>query len=249
MKANKLWYDMRMYTIKKTVTSNDVDQNLELRLASLFKFLQEVASEQCDKLGVGHWDLFKHNMLWVVIRMDIHIYRTPKLDEELIVGTHAGPQRSFLYPRFFEVKDSKKNVIIRGSSLWTLIDENTRKVVVKPPECARVDGKDEKGDLPLPDKVLEGEATELVDTRKVKYSEIDLNGHLNNTNYVSFITDTHEPEFFKNNRVNRITVFYDKEIRANAEVKLYSNKQNPETIRGEVEGNTHFTARIEYEKR
>ena len=238
-----------MYSIKKIVTSNDVDQNLELKLSSLFKFLQEVASEQCDKLGVGHMDLFKHNMLWVVIRMDIYIYRTPTLDEELNVGTHPGPQRSFLYPRFFEVRNKKKNVIIRGSSLWTLIDANSRKVVVKPQEFAKVDGKNEKDDLPLPDKYIGEDPTELVDTRIVRYSDIDLNGHLNNTSYVSFISDTHEPEFYKHNRPSRIVICYDKEIRAGSEVKLYSNKKNPETIKGQVGEANHFVAEVTYEKR
>ena len=237
-----------MYKEKIQVTSNDVDQNLELKLSSLFKFLQEVASNQADSVHAGHWDLFKHNMLWVVLRMDVQIYRTPLLDEMLTVGTHPGEMKSFIYPRLFEVRDSKNNVIIKASSIWTIIDKNTRRVVLKPGELFLVKGSSEKDDLPLPMKV-DGKASNLIYQRLVRYSDIDLNGHLNNTQYVSFILDSHDDEFYKHHRPKRIEICYDKEIRMGALVDIYSDNNNPEVIRGDVNGVNHFSAKIEYEER
>ena len=92
-------------------------------------------------------------------------------------------------------------------------------------------------------------ATEEVDKRVVRYSDIDLNGHLNNTKYVEFIVDTHEPEFYRHHKIASIEINYDHEIRGSQEVVLYSNKNNPEVITGKVNGNTHFTSLLTYEHR
>ena len=237
-----------MYKEKMQITSNDVDQNLELKLSSLFRFLQTAASNNSEELHAGHWELFEHNLLWVVLRIEVKIYRTPLLDEVLTVGTHPGEARSFIYPRFFEVYDSKGKLIIAASSMWAMIDKTTRKVVVKPQGIKTIPGSVDKDDLPLPAKVS-GETPIVKDTRRVKYSEIDLNGHLNNTQYVEFLLDTHEPEFYKNHRISGININYDKEIRSGQVVTLSSNDKDPEIIRGTVEDVEHFSALITYEKR
>lgn len=237
-----------MYKEKMQITSNDVDQNLELKLSSLFRFLQTVASNHAESVGAGHWDLFEHNLLWVVLRMEVKIYRTPILDEVITVGTHPGDAKSFIYPRFYEVYDKKGKLIISASSMWSMIDKDTRRVVLKPQGVKTIVGSKDKDDLPLPEKVP-GDATILKDTRKVRYSEIDLNGHLNNTQYIEFLLDTHEPEFYKTHRIKGINVNYDKEIRSGQVVSLYSNDQVPEVIKGKVDDTNHFSALVEYELR
>lgn len=238
-----------MYKEKVQITSVDVDENLELRLSNLFKYMQQVASNHAENIGVGHWELLKHNMLWVVIRMEVKIYRTPKLDEIITVTTHPGETRSFIYPRLFEVYDNKGNLIVAASSLWTIIDKTTRRVVLKPEGLAKIKAEVNKSDLPLPEKV-DGETSNLVDTRKVRYTEIDLNGHLNNTQYIEFILDTHEPSFYREHRITGINITYEKEIRSGHVVNLYSDLKTPvEVIKGTVDGGNHFIAQLTYEKR
>ncbi|MBO6280504.1 MAG: hypothetical protein J6M95_02870 [Bacilli bacterium] len=237
-----------MYKEKVQVTSIDVDQNLELRLSSLFKLMQSVASNHAESIKAGHWELFEHNLLWVVIRMEVKIYRTPILDEVITIGTHPGVTRSFIYPRYFEIYDSKGKLIIAASSMWAMINKDTRRVMVKPEGIKPIKPESDKDDLPLPEKVS-GEANLLVDKRKVKYTEIDLNGHLNNTQYIEFILDTHEPDFYKENRIASISINYDKEIKYGDEVSIYSDKNMPEVVKGSVNGTTNFTAKLEYEKR
>ena len=138
--------------------------------------------------------------------------------------------------------------MVSASSLWTIIDKTTRHVVMKPEGLAHIPIEHHKDDISLPEKVV-GEANNLVDTRKVKYTEIDLNGHLNNTQYVEFLLDTHEPEFYKAHKIKSIIMCYDKEIKGGNIVKLYSNNSNPEIIKGMVGEGVHFSALLNYEKR
>ena len=237
-----------MYKEKIQITSLDVDSNLELKVSSLFKYMQLVASNHVGVLGASHLDLMKYNMLWVVIRMDVKIYRTPKLEEEILFTTHPGETKSFIFPRFFEIYDKKGNLIIAVSSLWTLIDKTTRRVVLKPDDFVKIKGEVDKNDLPSPNKIV-GEAPVLAGTHKVRYTDIDLNGHLNNTSYIECILNVHDNDFYKKHRLTFISINYDKEIRDTDTIELYSNNSFPEIIKGKVNGENRFTALMEYEER
>lgn len=237
-----------MFKEKVLIASTDVDSNYELRLSNLFKILQLVASNHVHTLKVGHEELLAHNLLWVLIRMEVKIIRTPKLDEEILVTTHPGDQKSFIFPRYFQIYDKKGNLIINVSSMWALIDKTTRKVVLKPADLVSLKGETNKEDMPLPEKVI-GDASNLVETRRVRYTDIDLNGHLNNTSYIEYIINTHDNEFYKNNRIKRILINYDKEIRPTDAVDIYTNGNIPEIIKGKVGEINNFTAEIEYESR
>ena len=165
-----------MFKEKVIVSSNDVDGNRELRLSSLFRIMQGVAGNHVDKHHVGHLDLAKTNAIWVVFRIDVRIYHTPTLNEELLVTTHAGKVRGFVFPRFFEIYDSKGKLIISSSSMWAIVDRTARRVVAKPDVYNVVKEESLPEDLPLPEG-LSGSSLEEVDVRKVRYTEIDLNGH------------------------------------------------------------------------
>ena len=180
--------------------------------------------------------------------MEVVIYRTPSLDEEVLFTTHPGETKSFIFPRYFEVYDKKGKLIIAVSSSWVLIDKNTRKVVLKPESMVKIKGEKDKNDLELPAKVV-GDATNLVEEKSVKYTEIDLNGHLNNTSYIEYILNTHDEAFYKSHRIKRININYDKEIRSGDKVSLYTNNSFPEIIKGKVGEVNHFTAELEYEER
>ena len=237
-----------MYKEKVQITSLDVDSNLELKLSSLFKLMQLVASNHVGELKAGHLDLMKYNMLWVVIRMDVKIYRTPKLEEELLFTTHPGETKSFIFPRFFEIYDNKGNLIIAVSSLWTLIDKTTRKVVLKPDGFVKIKAEENKDDLPAPEKIS-GEASNFVGTHKVRYTDIDLNGHFNNTSYIECILNTHDNSFYQKHRISSFLINYDKEIRDGDTIELFSSGGSPEIIKGKVGEENRFTAQIEYEER
>ena len=112
-----------------------------------------------------------------------------------------------------------------------------------------IDGKKlDKNDLELPAKVV-GDAKNLVEEKTIKYTEIDLNGHLNNTSYIEYILNTHDEAFYRSHRIKRININYDKEIRSGDKVSLYTNNSLPEIIKGKVGDVNHFTAELEYEER
>lgn len=237
-----------MYSEKFTVLSTDIDSNLEIRLSSLLRYMQDVATEHASRLKIGHKELLDKRMIWVIVRMDIKINRLPKIDEEFIVSTHPGETTSFAFPRYFEIYDKHHHLLLSASSLWVIINYDTRKIILKPFSDKKLPFEADKDDLPSPSKIAES-ASIKVDERKARYSEVDMNGHINNTHYFDYVLDTHEPSFYQKNVIKSFSINFDKEIMAGEKIELFSNNSSPEIIQGKVDGVNSFTAKVEFASR
>ena len=238
-----------MHSEKIFINSNDVDDHYDLKISTIFKYLQQVSTNHAELIGLGKKDTVDKGMFWVITRMKVVIHKMPHMLETLTVTTHPGDMMMFIFPRFYEVFNEKGELVISASSTWVLLDLETHKIKMKPfGDGYNLPGEKNDKDIALPEKISLPEVSK-VDSRKVRYSDIDLNGHLNNTKYIDYIIDTHDMNFYKKHRVKEILVNYEKEIRDSDEVLLYSDNQIPEIILGKVNEINSFIAKIEYEDR
>ena len=237
-----------MYKEKVLVTSVDVDNHLELKISSIFKFLQFVATNHAETIHIGQADTIDKGVCWVIIKMFLEIKRLPVLNEEIIVTTHPGETRGFIFPRYFQVYDKKGNLLINAASLWVLLNIETRKVETHPFPDRKFKYETSKEDLPIMGNIDDKDVKE-VERRVVKYNDIDLNGHLNNVKYVEYMIDLHDKAYYDKYRVTSLLISYDKEIKDHEEVVLYSDNKLNETIRGEVDGASRFRAYITHKER
>ena len=237
-----------MHKEKVLVTSIDVDNHLNLKVSSIFKFMQMVSTNHSEELHIGQKDTIDQGICWVLIRMKVEIYKYPKMNDEIIVATHPGEIDRFLFPRFYEIYDKKGNLLIAGSSIWVLVNMSTRRVVVKPFEGRTFKGETCKDDIPLPEKIELGELPKYED-RKVRYNDIDLNGHLNNVKYIEYVVDTRSKEFYDEYQIESVVVNYDKEVREGQTIALYVDGKSDFQVKGVVEEKTSFSAKVGVRKR
>ena len=236
-----------MFDKKFHIGSNDVDQFLELKLSSFFKMMQDVSTEHAEVLGIGKSNTIDKGLFWVITRIELEILRAPKYLEEVVLKTYPGDDLRFIFPRYFLMEDNKGNPLIRASSTWMVLNRETHNVCLNPFNGFKAPIEHYEGELHLPQKVKVGEAS-LIEKRKVRYSDIDLNGHLNNTKYIDYIIDLHDSDFYKENRISHFLINYEKELKDNDELSLYSDSNNPEYIKGEVD-KIAFEVNIDYQKR
>ena len=237
-----------MFTKEFHIGSNDVDQFLELKLPSFFRMMQDVATEHAEVFNVGKAMTIDKGLYWVITRIEIEILDMPKYLEDVILHTYPGDDMKFIFPRYFLLYDKKGKLLIRASSTWMVINRSTHMVCLKPFEGKVLPNEHHDDELPLPGKAKRSEDVSLIEERKVRYSDIDLNGHLNNTKYIDYIVDIHDSEFYKKNRISRFLINYEKEIKDNDVLTIYADKNNPEYIRGESD-KTSFEVNITYTKR
>lgn len=237
-----------MYQKKYYIGSNDVDQFLELKLPVFFRMMQDIATEHAEVLNIGKANTLDKGLYWVITRIEIDIKRMPKYLSTVTLKTYPGDDLRFIFPRYFVLEDEKGEVLLRASSTWMVLHKENHRVCLNPFKDFKADPEHYEGELELPNKVNSDEDIVLVEQRKVRYSDIDLNGHLNNTKYIDYIVDIHDSDFYKKNRIAHFVINYEKELKDNNVLSIYSNNKNPEYIKGDMEG-TSFEVNITYKNR
>ena len=235
-----------MYQKEFIVSNNDVDYRFRLKVPYLFRYFQDVALFATEDKGIDSISLSKKNIDWVITRMDVEINRLPKCNEKITVCTYPGKDLAMLYPRFFFIIDEEKNIIARASSIWALINAKERRVITDRDVITKLPPENYDNELPLPSKIIANEEKDFIETRKIHYSDLDFNCHMNNVRYVELLMDVHDLDFYKTHRPSFISLNYIKEIKEKDIVSVYSNRSNPETIEVQVDGTTSFLANIKY---
>ena len=227
------------------IGSNDIGPNFELRLSSFFKIMQDVIMHDSDEREIGYSILTKKNLIWVVTRMELEINRMPKYEEDVVAITYPGKNMKVFYPRHFRLETKDGEVLAKLSSIWVLLDATTRRPVLYNPFEKEVPELSLPDELPLPSKieVIDGP---LVEQRKIHYSDVDLNNHLNNTRYIEILSDIHDSSFYNEHRVKRVQLNYIKEIKEGTFVEVLATKDNPECVQIKSDNQLDFVALVEY---
>ena len=229
------------------ISSNDVDASFNLKISSFFKMMQDAASDNAEELNIGHTRTNKDNRIWVITRFYVEINKLPKFQDEVILKTYPGETLRFVFSRYFELKDLKGNTLIRASSTWLVLDRETRKICLRPFE-ENIKAEQYGNELPLPDKVIVPSDLFHIEDRKVRYSDIDSNGHLNNTKYIDYILDINDSNFYLENKIKSLLINYNHEIKDGEIVSIYSSKSSPLYVKGDLNDLNSFEVMIEFEK-
>jgi Acyl-ACP thioesterase len=235
-----------MFAKNYIISNNDVDERFDLKVSAIFRLFQDVAMLATRDLKVDSMSLSKRNIDWVITRMMVEIKRLPKCDEQISVFTYPGKDMAMLYPRYFFITDTKGEIIIRSSSIWCLIDNDTRKVVVDKEVIKKLPEESHESQLPFPEKVAMPMNQKYIERRTIHYSDLDFNSHMNNVRYIELLTDTHDSSFYKEHKITSITLNYLKEIKEKEVVDISSNASNPEIISVSVDGDLAFLGKVTY---
>ena len=235
-----------MFSQTITISNNDVDTRFKLKISAIFRLFQDIAFLGTQDAGVDSVSLSKRNIDWVITRMSLEVKRIPDCNEEITVHTYPGKDMAMLYPRYFFITDAKGEVIIRSASIWALIDNVSRKVIVDRDVISKLPGESMEDQLPLPEKIATPENTRFVEKRTIHYSDLDFNSHMNNVRYVELLTDIHDSEFYSNHRLSFLTLNYMKEIKEKEAVDIFTDASNPETIVVKTNGNVAFVGKATF---
>lgn len=235
-----------MYKKVFVISNNDVDSKFELKVSAIFRLFQDVAMLATKDAKVDSMSLSERNIDWVITRMMVEIKRLPKCDEQICVFTYPGKDMAMLYPRYFFITDAKGEIIVRSSSIWALIDNDTRKVIVDKGVIEKLPEETHESQLPFPEKISIPMNQRFLERRVIHYSDLDFNTHMNNVRYIELLMDTHDSIFHKEHQVQSISLNYLREIKEKEAVDIYTNASNPEIISVSSEDGVAFVGKVTY---
>lgn len=237
---------MIMHKEEVVISSNDVDATLHIRIANLMRIIQDVIMHHVEAIGVGQSETIDKGIIWVVTRLKMEIKRLPKYQEVIVIKTYPGETKAFMYPRHLLIEDKNGNIILRLSSIWMLLDKQTRHLTNSKIITDKISPETYEEELSLPEKVEMVNSLSLKEERRIHYSDIDLNGHLNFAKYIEFIEDLHNNNFYCKTHPNLIILNYLKEIKEDQNVKIYATNGNKEIIKISSSEGDHLYAEIIY---
>lgn len=211
---------------KFPVKSYDSDQNGRLTLPSLFHFLQECAWDNARANDFGYEFLEKNNAYWVLSRVLVQMDEYPQWRDEIEIKTWPKGVDGFFAIRDFQIYLNGKT-IGNATSYWLIVDKE-RKRPRRPDDFNFVHENflQESAIERNPEKVIFGSELMKKDHRKVFYSDMDVNRHVNNATYVRWILDRY---FSENKRpVAEFEINFLSELMLNDEFWVFENQQNDE---------------------
>ncbi len=206
----------------------EVDFRGKLTFPLLVNKLLNAAGHHADNRGFGMRDINKVNRSWVLFKISLDLTRCPKEREEIKVETWIeGLLRTFTQ-RNFAISDMEGNALGYARTVWAMIDTETRRPVnlmeygidqfIHQKDCPVEKG----GKIALIDDV------EAQESFTIKYSDVDINQHLNSAKYVEHIFDAFTlDEIKRHNLIKRFEIEYVEECRYGENVYIYKKEVEP----------------------
>lgn len=230
-----------VYSQSFTIEDIHLDCFRRLKPSVLLYFVQEISGQHAALLGTDWETLAQKNLFWAIIRHRIQITRMPTAGETLHLQTWPMPTTRTAYPRATVAYDENGQEVFRTVALWVLMDQNTRGMVLPGKSGVTVPGFLQGTELDTPGS-LAPVPLNNVTTRWVGYSQLDRNGHMNNTRYLDWVDDLLGSEFHAAHTPSHIQLCYLSEVREGQQVALSWSLSEDNGLRVEAtrqDGQTH----------
>ena len=211
------------YTEKYTVKWHDTDAARRVRPSELLVYMQETANRQFVSVGRNlDKERDSEHIGFILSKISLDFIEPVYAYEEIEVETFTCESRGFSFNRGFRIlRDGKE--VARGASIWALVNINEGKLL-------RADAYDVGFEnepivvtnAPLRIKMPKLDEFSCVGKRKIVYSDIDYNMHMNNTRYPNMLCDF--MEFPDTERISGMSLSYLNEAALGDEIEILRAK-------------------------
>lgn len=201
----------------------ETNANGKLTLPGLFNYLQDTASDHAEKLNFGRDDLLKNNHIWVLSRMYAVIDNLPDWNDKLTVKTWPSGIDKILALRDFEITKVNNTHIGSATSSWAIIDRTTKRVqrpddIIANFSLSFNNERSLKRNASRLDSVSKDGS--ISPAYKVKYSDLDVNLHVNNVKFLQWVTDSYPFDFVMSNSPISVEINYLAESMCDDEINI-----------------------------
>jgi len=221
----------KFYKENFKVHTYEVDIHNRLTIQALAQFLQESASNHAALLGFGVEYLLGNNRTWVLSRLAIEIEDFIPLGETITIKTWPADTEKLFFIRDFEITNSKGSIIGSATSYWIFIDtEKGRPIHPSKKEIVFDYENIERGFDRSLSKLPSRENMEPSRSFHVRYSDLDLNNHVNNIKYIEWGMEGIDPEYKKTHMPFTLEINFLSEAKYDNIVELSMRKDSSENF-------------------
>ena len=178
------------YSCQYIVKWHDTDANRRVRPSQLLVYMQETANRHLHDANMDLDRLRDERGLgFLLSRVSVCIYKQLYAYDEIEVQTWICDGKGLSFNRCFQILRNKE-VVAEAFTVWALMDITNQKLVRQEQFEYPFTGE-EPISLSLPIRFRVPAVGEMpkVGERRIVYSDLDYNGHMNNTHYPDMLCD------------------------------------------------------------
>lgn len=182
----------KVYEKTVGISSRDVDGCGHCRASALLAYLQDASAEHTVLCGCDRREMMeRYHVFWMLARIWVRLDRPIRWLDSLTIRTwHRGGKGVFVYRDYDLLVNGE--VVGEAVALWVLPDFDTRKLLNT--RHVEIPGLIHSANgLPPKEKTLPALRAQkdmiVAERREMRYSDTDVNGHVNNTKYADFCCD------------------------------------------------------------
>ena len=244
------------FSKKYEVNYYDVDYKLNCKLSSIVNFLCDIGNCQSEEVGETIEHLLESNSAWVFYKYDIRIKEYPKYREIINIETTPAGFNKFYAYRNYKITNSEGKLIGEATALFFLIDITKRRPKRIAAEQLKSYQAEDLANVSI--DMEEVKKLEKVDNDKIfkiRYSDIDSNGHVNNVKYIEWAIEAVPLDIVKGYYLKRVKVVFEKEAKyghnITAEAQIINNEDGSITTVHRIKGdedNDHSKLELIWER-
>lgn len=224
-----------------TLQSRDCDFTGRWKPSEIFTAMQELAADHAAILGAGYSTLRSVNLAFALTRSELHMDKYPMIGEKVVCHTWPAPVMKWMFPRYFIFETESGEQLGYAATIWVLMDLAERKMVAPAALPSPIPTSDKKPPLRMPGKATPPAGEGMQRDYLPGYSELDVNRHVNNTRYVSWMCDALGAELLTDKCVKSLTVNYTHELLPGQTISLRSEIEGDSfRMSGDIDGINHF---------
>jgi acyl-ACP thioesterase len=210
----------KTYSETFRIASYQTDLTARIRPSAILEIMQEMAGAHAEMLGVGRRKLDPMNLAWVLTRVEVQMEHMPLSGETISVETFPMPNRRVFFPRYFVFRDAEGKQIGCAGSMWVVLDVTTRRMASGAEITALMpDNRDLTAPMGMPATVEEIPGEEQESFRSPVYTDLDMNGHVNNTRYLDWCCNELGIDTMRSATMKQFAVNFNQEILRGQEVR------------------------------
>ncbi|XP_058206800.1 palmitoyl-acyl carrier protein thioesterase, chloroplastic [Rhododendron vialii] len=221
----KIVQDGLVFRQNFSIRSYEIGADRTASIETLMNHLQETALNHVKTAGLlgdgfgSTPEMCKKNLIWVVTKMQVLVDRYPTWGDVVQVDTWVDASGKNGMRRDWLVRDFKTgDILTRASSVWVMMNKKTRRLSKIPDEVRQEIGPyfvdsppvldDDSRKLP---KLDEHTADYVRSGLTPKWSDLDVNQHVNNVKYIGWILESAPQPIVESHELCGMTLEYRRE--------------------------------------
>ena len=208
------------------IASYQMDEKGNATLTALAGLFQEIAGNHAHANGFGFKQMIKNGHIWVLTRFKMEIQKIPVWGEKINVSTWIVNREKFFSRRDFQIHNENNDLMVSASSGWMLLDMKSKRPKhvdnLEMDIPMHADKLAINAELNKIEPIIEIEAKTYY---TVRYSDLDVNRHVNNVKYTRMFLDAYPYKWRQTKTPKSFEINYLAEATIDDELEIVNGKQ------------------------